>query len=336
MVLQSESVMSRPAQTPPSNRVVPPAEAGPVPASGSQTARPVSEAKQIQGPRISRAVFVPITLLLLISLVGAPYYLAPLGERARSSWHLWLRPSGYLGQTAGILTFAGFVFMWLYPLRKKWSKLAVLGSVPRWLDVHIVVGLTLPVLGAVHAGWRFTGVIGLGYWAMLMVALSGIIGRYIYVRIPRSKAGLELDMEEIATHRRRLLVQLAGTTGLEIDVVQSVLATNPAPSTVHNPLRLLGQMVRDDFARRRAVARLRRRWKELGPDRPPLDAAALREVRALARQQMSLGQQLRLLESTQRIFGYWHAAHKPVAITALLAVFIHVVVVVVLGATWFY
>jgi hypothetical protein len=293
-------------------------------------------AKQLQRTAVSRAVLVPVILLVLVSIAGAPYYLGSLGDRVRSPLHAWLRPSGYVGQSAGILTFAGFLFMWLYPLRKKWRRLSFSGSVPRWLDVHIVVGLTLPLLGAVHAGWRFTGVIGIGYWAMFLVALSGVIGRYIYVRIPRSKAGLELGMEDIATSRRQLLVQLAGTTGLEVEVVQSVLATDPVPSGVQNPVRLLAQMVRDDFARRRAVNELRRRWKALGPGRPQLDGAALREVRSLARRQMSLGQQLRLLESTQRVFGYWHAAHKPVAITALLAVLIHVTVVVALGATWFY
>jgi hypothetical protein len=297
---------------------------------------PPALTKQARGPRVPRLVLVPLILLALVSVAGFSYYAAPLGERVRSSQHAWLRSSGYIGQTAGVLTFVGFVFMWLYPLRKKWSKLAFAGSIPRWLDVHIAVGLTLPLLGAVHAAWRFTGIIGIGYWAMLLVAASGVIGRYIYARIPRSKAGLELNMEEIAGQRRQLLVQLAGTTGLEVAVVQSVLATDPAPSSIQNPLRLILQMMRDDLARRRAVKELRTRWKELGPDRPPLDGSALREVRTLARRQMSLGQQLRLLESTQRIFGYWHAAHKPVAITALLAVVIHVAIVVAIGSTWFY
>jgi hypothetical protein len=50
---------------------------------------------------------------------------------------------------------------------------------------------------------------------------------------------------------------------------------------------------------------------------------------------MALGQQARMLEATQQVFRFWHAAHKPVAFTALIAVLIHVVVVVAMGATWF-
>jgi hypothetical protein len=41
------------------------------------------------------------------------------------------------------------------------------------------------------------------------------------------------------------------------------------------------------------------------------------------------------LNATQSIFRHWHAAHLPVAITAVVAVTIHVVVVIAMGATWF-
>jgi hypothetical protein len=51
---------------------------------------------------------------------------------------------------------------------------------------------------------------------------------------------------------------------------------------------------------------------------------------------MALTQQVRMLDATQRIFRYWHIAHRPFALTALAAVVIHVVVVVTLGVTWFW
>jgi hypothetical protein len=91
------------------------------------------------------------------------------------------------------------------------------------------------------------------------------------------------------------------------------------------------QMARDDVARGRAVRRLRRRLQARGRG----DAARLREVMALARREMSLSQQARLLNATQDILRHWHAAHRPVAITAFIAVTIHVVVVIAVGATWF-
>jgi hypothetical protein len=49
---------------------------------------------------------------------------------------------------------------------------------------------------------------------------------------------------------------------------------------------------------------------------------------------MALAQQARILEATQRLLRLWHVAHRPVAIGALVAVTVHVVVVVAVGATW--
>jgi hypothetical protein len=43
-----------------------------------------------------------------------------------------------------------------------------------------------------------------------------------------------------------------------------------------------------------------------------------------------------MLGATQNILRFWHVAHRPLAITALVAVLIHVAVVVSLGATWFW
>ena len=109
---------------------------------------------------------------------------------------------GTIGQSAGILALLIFVFLWLYPLRKKYRALAFTGSVARWLDVHILAAIGLPLLLAIHASWRFEGIVGLGYFAMLIVCASGVVGRYLYVRIPRSRSGVASTREEVATERR--------------------------------------------------------------------------------------------------------------------------------------
>lgn len=275
-------------------------------------------------------VLLPLGLLALVALAGIPYYTAPLGERLRHPLHAWFRPSGYVGQAAGLATFAGFLFMWLFPLRKRFRKVEWLGPVPRWLDVHIGVGLVLPLLGAVHAGFRVGGLIGLGYVAMLIVCASGVVGRYLYVRIPRSRSGVEMGLSEVAAHQRGLLAEIAEVTGLTVVDVQEILRVDNAPVRA-GIARTFAQMIRDDLARGRAVRRLRHRVMVRGGS----DAKVIRKVAILARREMALSQHARLLDTTQAIFRYWHAAHRPFAITAFIAVTIHVVVVIAVGATWF-
>lgn len=302
-------------------------------ATMSIPARKESAAKPDRGTRgvgPGRAIVVPFVLFVVVAAIGTPYYALPHAERLRSALHPWFRPSGYIGQSAGIVTFLGFLFMWLFPLRKKFRKHEWLGPVPRWLDVHIGVGLMLPIVGAIHAGFRFGGVIGLGYIAMLIVCLSGFIGRYLYVRIPRSRSGVELSLAEVSAQQRTLLAEIADATGLSVIDVQEILNVESSPARV-GIMAAFAQMFRDDLARGRALRKLRRRMKTKGAtNKKRLDDAMM-----FARREMSLSQQARLLDATQSIFRHWHAAHRPVAIMAFVAVTIHVVVVVAVGATWF-
>lgn len=262
-----------------------------------------------------------------IHVVALPYYSLSVAGRVRHPLHVWFKPSGYVGQTAGILAALLFLFMWLYSLRKRVRWLAFAGTLGSWLDVHIFVGLVLPLLGAVHAAWRFEGVIGLGYAAMLGVSASGVAGRYLYVRIPRARSGLELTGDETRRQRDALTEQLSQTLGnTKVDVHGLVQGLDPGTADVGKGSVVLA-MVRDDLARRRAVRTFRRQLKNA-------DRATVRQACRLARRQLALRQQTRMLDATHRLFRYWHVAHKPIAITALLALTVHIAVVVTMGVTW--
>ena len=287
-------------------------------------------------PASGRGAFLLFALVpLVITLVGQPYYALSTAERVRHALHPWLRPSGYIGQTAGLLGLALFLFLWLYPLRKKFRWLAWTGPVGSWLRVHTAAGLLIPLLVAVHAAWRFTGLIGLGYGAMLTVALSGIVGRYLYVHIPRALDGAELSREDVAEQRRTLVKRLALTTGRDPGVIERGLVAAVAPARATGAAGVLHRMLLDDLTRWRTIRRLRREWERPPAGIAPLDRRSLDEALALARRELALAQQARMLDAGRRVFGYWHVAHRPVAITALLAALVHVAVAVATGMTWF-
>ena len=284
--------------------------------------------------RSGALVGVYLTAITLIAgtIAGGSYYFAPVAERVRSPLHPWLRPSGYIGQTAGIIAFLIFIFLWLYPLRKRYRWLAWTGVMSRWLDSHVALALVIPFITAIHAAWRFTGIIGLGFWSMMVVYASGIVGRYLYTHIPRRADGLELSAEEIGAERRELIAQIAATSGLAAAQVEAALRSDPTPLEGIGFMKTLSCMVQDDMARRRAARALRR----IVANRPGarLDRDSLRAVLRLANREMALTQQARMLAATREIFRFWHVAHRPFAIAALAAVTLHVAVVVVMGMTW--
>ncbi|MHB8839784.1 MAG: hypothetical protein ACYC7F_12640, partial [Gemmatimonadaceae bacterium] len=221
---------------------------------------PLTDRPARRSPRVVLAALS--APLVAVNVWGASYYLASPASRARHPLHALLRPSGAVGQSAGIVAFAIFAFLWLYPLRKKWRWLAFTGSVGKWLDVHVAAALLLPLLLATHAAWRSDGVIGLGLVAMLVVIASGIVGRYLYTRIPRTRSGVELTREEVAAARLDLLRRLAETTETPLATVETLLTVD-GDADQHGFWPAVRRMLLNDVTRRRRRRELRRRWATL-------------------------------------------------------------------------
>lgn len=322
-------------------RAVPPtAPPAPPPRPAPPRITPSASGNRRLPPRRAQAPWWPVvvaaTVLTGISLVGLPYYAAVDAARVRHAWHPWLRPSGYIGQTAGIVAFFIFVFLWLYPLRKRLRSLAWTGAVGRWLDVHVATAVTMPLLLAIHAGWRADGLIGLGFDAILVVCASGVAGRYLYTRIPRARSGVELTREEVTRQREELIANIAATTGLPVVDVERSLRITGDPSARRSAWAAVASLIRADVQRWTIARELPRRWAALAPRGTPVSRHAVREAVRLARREIALTQQSQVLEATHRVFRFWHVAHRPFAITALIAVVVHVVVVVAVGSTWFH
>lgn len=283
-------------------------------------------------PRVTLGVTLGLCFLAGLNVAGWSYFTASIEERMRNPLHGLFRPSGTIGQSIGILAGLLFLFIWLYPLRKSWRVLKRAGSISSWLEFHIIAGLLLPLAAATHASWRFDGLIGLGYAAMLVVSLSGIAGRYIYGRIPRDRSGVELNLEEVDAQRKVLLQSAAASIGLSVDFLErdlSLVRDRPA-HTRFLPL----QFLRDEITSWRESGRLSAEWIQRSGG--AITPAMARELRKLARRRIRLDQELRLLASTQKIFRFWHVAHRPIAVTALLAVLTHIGVAIAMGATWFW
>ena len=206
-----------------------------------------------------------------------------------------------------------FGMLLLYPLRKRWRRLAFMGSVAKWLDVHVAAALTLPLLLAIHAGWRSQGIIGLGFTAMMVVWASGLIGRYVYTRIPRAKSGVELTLEEVSTQRRALIDRIMSTTGLDRELIERSLRIDAEQARRGGTLATATRMFSNDLVRWRLTRQLAADWQAAAP-RGRVSRHALREAVKLAGREISLAQQARMLDATRRVLRWWHVAAPAVRV----------------------
>jgi hypothetical protein len=61
-----------------------------------------------------------------------------------------------------------------------------------------------------------------------------------------------------------------------------------------------------------------------------------KKVMATLRSELKLQQRINNLETMQRLFKYWHVAHRPFALIMLFVVIAHVAVTWIMGYTWIF
>lgn len=278
---------------------------------------------------LSAIATAAIAFVLLFWFDGWTYYRTPRAVRGYVPVHKLLRPSGPVGQALGL---AGLLLMFvpmLYAIRKKWKRLSRFGSMKTWLEVHIFAGIVGPVLVTFHTSFKFNGIVSVAYWMMVIVASSGFVGRYLYVRIPRSLRGTELTLGELQQRAEDLNAQLAGS-GIPASLLARVNAleehSRPSPA----PGAWIVSLVVGDFALKARLWGLRRAFIAAGA-RPERTA----EVVKLIAERALLLRRLALLEKTKKLFDLWHVFHQPLVYFLFAIVLVHVGVVTYMGYTIF-
>lgn len=288
--------------------------------------------------RVRMAALSSVLFLLGLAVYGANYYLLPLDERPYSPKHALLKPSGSIGVKLGIFGTVLFMIIFLYAIRKVVPWLGRIGTAKHWMDFHVICGVTAPIVIAFHASFKFRGIAGVAFWIMFAVAVSGVIGRYLYAKIPRSLTAAELSMSELRRGESDLAAALASQSLYSQRQLEQVLYT-PAPEHIRRigPLLALGEMVALDIRLPFQIASLRR--ASTGTFEALLSLGGLfasansevEQVVRLVRQKASLSRRVIFLNHTERVFNLWHVVHRPFSYAFVVLAVIHILVVTRLG-----
>ena len=272
-----------------------------------------------------------LALFAYALFVGRSYYLLPLADRPLNDLHRAFRPAGRMGIGFGVLSTLLFAAIYVYPLRKRWTWLRKVGTTRHWLDFHIVMGLAAPALVALHSAFKFGGLAGMAYWIMLAVVASGLVGRYFYAQIPRSKKDAELSLAELHRMNAELSEDLRAQNVVPEEVWRPLVTPVRREEALRMPVvKSIARMLALDLMRPFRMAALRRKalsgWERvwtlgglLASSHPDLE-----RVVALVRRQSWLTAKICFLDRAGQIFKMWHVVHRPFsgAFVALVAVHI--------------
>ncbi len=268
-------------------------------------------------------------IFLLIN--GLEYYRTGLEERAFSPDHDTLKPSGVMGHGLGILgSLLIIVGMASYMARKRYRFMSRMGLVKNWLEFHIFLCTLGPVLILFHTAFKFGGLVAVSFWSMVAVFLSGIAGRFIYLQIPRSIEGQELDLNEIRAMKSNLTEILKSNYSLDEDSFLEI-TESVDKKTESSSRHLLGSLIGnyiDDRKSIKSVSNALRRNNLQGKD--------YRKIVSLVKTDIKLSRRIERLDSMKNLFKYWHVAHLPFALVMLFIMVIHVGVTILFGYRWIF
>jgi hypothetical protein len=246
----------------------------------------------------------------------------------------FITPERGIGYWLGIAGGSAMVLLLIYPARKRIQWLAGMGSVKLWFQIHMVLGVVGPVLVLFHATFR-TGATNsnVALVCMLLVAGSGVIGRYFYSRIHIEFHGSQATLQELRGSLARLQM-VSATIAFIPDLTQRLaLAEGRLLGAVSNRpaiWKLAGIAVRGIFVRRqlkryiRSAARATARLRGLPANALQRQQQATTE---LAMRHLDAARRVAELASYERLFSLWHILHLPLFFMLLVAGIAHVIAV---------
>lgn len=273
---------------------------------------------------------IGISSLILLVFHGIDYYSLPLEERFFSSEHQSLKPSGMLGHGFGIVGTLMMIFgVAVYMMRKR--KVFSFGYLKHWLEFHIFLCIVGPMFVLFHTAFKFGGIVQISFWSMVAVVLSGVAGRFIYIQIPRTIQGRELNLNEISQMNDELNSAIVKQVG-EVSFDKINLLLDEMHNASMNKNLLTMTILFGFIFRKRELKKIKAEIVACGIK----ERQTLKAVLKLANQKMVLQQRIDFLKVMQKWFHYWHIVHLPFAISMFVIMIIHVIVTIVFGYKWIF
>jgi hypothetical protein len=269
--------------------------------------------------------------IISLSVKGWNYYLTPMEMRPFHPEYSSMKPSGTysigLGIIGSVMIIVGVA---IYSTRKRVRALAHLGRLSWWLEFHIFLCLVGPILVVYHTTFKAGGIAAITLWTMVSVVGSGVLGRFLYVLLPRNLNGTALTIGEIEGEIKNLsgVLQASPIGSKLIEMIDTAFAPIPRPTTMMQTVStvLHLEMVKIQTNHNIQALITKSRASQL----------ITKQVRKAASTRASLLQKSLVLSQVERIFYFWHVIHLPFAIIMFITLGLHVAVGIALGYRWIF
>lgn len=296
----------------------------------SQATSPSQDDTSIVTVQVARPAGGFSTLVIALLIVAALF----LGWQAREDSSL--TPEEGLGYALGITGGSLMLILLLYPLRKRVRAMRTWMPVKYWFNMHMLFGTLGPVLVIFHSNFSLGSTNGtVALISMVVVALSGVVGRYLYARIHCGLYGHRVNLSHFRLGEKVARVNLAPilvhSPALEARLSAFEAAVRVTPTSLLNGIwrgGLIVVMTRWTYWRARrdlkAGLKLEARCKCWSPrERRKRHRRAKRQLATY----LATVRQTAEFSFYERLFALWHVLHLPLFVLLVVTGIVHVVAV---------
>ncbi len=248
----------------------------------------------------------------------------------------WFTPGDNVGYYTGLVGGVLMLSLLLYPLRKHVAVFRSWGKVKHWFAVHMVAGIAGPILVLAHSTFHMRSTnAAVALVCMLVVAASGVVGRFLYTKVHRGLYGEKTNLRE-----------LQAEFGLESAEVRSRLhfapqvekrltdfhsyALGKREGLIDDGSRLLSLGLRRFWVQQACARDLRRALRSIAQARGWNEVkcrARLRAAKQLVSTYLLATQRVADFSVYDRLLQLWHVAHVPLVYLLVISAIAHVVAV---------
>lgn len=266
--------------------------------------------------RLKPAAVERVVSAVVIALVSATLL---AGWLARGQLDRWVNPEQGFGYVLGIVGGSMMLVLLGYPIRKRLrGPRRTMGSVGFWFRFHMLLGLLGPMAILYHARFTFGSFnSAMALAAMIVVAGSGLVGRFLYSRVHRGYSDRKLELRGLKQDMDGLLGDLSAANAPR-EVLQDFehSAVRAGGAFASSMRAVVGLGLQSRLAERR-LARM------LPPPTTPGGQAA---------RQTLAGFFVAVRRSAEfafydRLLRLWHLLHLPLFVVLVAAAILHIVAV---------
>ena len=223
-----------------------------------------------------------------------------------------------------------------YPLRKRVRFLKFLGKTKDWFRTHMIMGALGTITALYHCNFQlgsFNSRVAL--FSALLVAGSGLIGRFLYSKIHHGLYGRKRTLKELLSQVRLTQPKGGQVVGFIPELMERIVAFDrqvlvPPKNLLESAILPLKLSIQTRLAARQLIKFARYSLKQEAKSSPIVAEHRRKLERAIKRYVRNHLSQVRRVAgftAYERLFSLWHFVHLPFFALLVLSTIVHVVAV---------